>query len=369
MAILARRDEDVVKKYGSIAVVLIVLVGLWIWAPLMHRTGEDSVSIDGSFETSEQSLRSLDSAHNPSGAPGSALTGYKEGMGGSYGSGGAGAAGQQSSLYEAPVTPSAAPGTPLTAEQADAVASAQRSGDSAALAQALKNVADAGKGPAGSDGWGGKAVKTGFSAPRGNFEPKGLATGGASSGAGFTVDKPFGTGGNPGLVEGRGGGLSDVSMGPKGLKGMDAEANRSLSALQSVAKRTNLAGDSELAIRRGQQSFDSAGARGARLAQMAAGGSGAGGAGVDGGEVPMNLKSNDPAINQKEFEPPPVGAAAETKDKNKQYMEQQMMMMLMAVAIGGILGPAFGAIGSSLAAGLGAGAASMQGEGVVNKPG
>ncbi|MFA6091636.1 MAG: hypothetical protein WCU88_04035 [Elusimicrobiota bacterium] len=321
------RDDDIGRWLKSNSWILLAFfcgVGLWVMAPLSDRLGEDSVSVPvfGAAGTEEQSLKSLETAKNPQGAPGTALS-----------------EGDAQNLLggEAPNTPSSLPdgsqGEPLQAS-----ASGEGSG-SETLAAALNKAGESGKDKEeGRGGWGHQSVHTGFSAPKAKFSQL-PSRGSASSGASMAAAGAFfGLGGNPGLVESR---APDLSA-PKIRGSLIRRAGGVVESLQGVEKaaKESLRGDGERAAGSGQRSFDAAGAKGRSLAGGAAGG----GVGLgEGQDVPANLKSNEGLdLQHKDIQPPAVTEAKEYKSKKDKEAElQQVAMMMAMMMMGGILGPEF----------------------------
>ena len=343
----ADRGTDPLKEYWWLLLVAVLFIGAWLTLSSPTGTGSDNVVLAGAHEAAaEQSLRSLDSAENPSGAPGSTL-GMPGARTGGSAAASAGASGQSGSLYEAP---GAAAGSPIPAgagEEIEAAARGQRAGGGTSLADALRGVAS-GAGKAPDNGWGGATPRSGFSKPKADFGQVGASrTGGSGSTSAslVTVDKAFGTGGNPGLNLGPGldraaadakGRIAAGMQGGAGIEGLKAARQTSLDALKQ--------GD-EMAAGRSRQSFDGGAAGRTAMQQLRASGGGAGGG--DDESVPMNLKANDPSkLTNKEFEPPPLTDTKKQEDPdNKQYMQQQMMMMMLGIAMTGILGPMAGGMG------------------------
>lgn len=345
MPTIAEHRGDPLKDYGWILLVLVLFVGGWLSLSSPSSTGGDNIQIAQHEEASaEQSLRSLDSAENPAGAPGGAMEmpGGKASAGAAAGAAaGGGASGAVGSLYQAP---GAAAGSPIpegATEAIEAAAKGQTSGGTS-LAEALKGVADSpSKVP--DNGWGGATPQSGFAKPKAAFGQIGASRsgGGSSTSAGLvTVDKAFGTGGNvalnlgPGL-DGAAGTAGKLAAAAKGanLEGLKAARKTSQDALKQ--------GD-EMAVSNGRKSFDGGAAGKGALDQLkATPGGGAGMASDDG--VPMNLKANDPSkIDQKKIELPEIKGEEVVDSSNKQQMQQQMMMMMMGMMMMGVMGPAGG---------------------------
>ncbi|MFA5140338.1 MAG: hypothetical protein WC728_13990 [Elusimicrobiota bacterium] len=231
------------------------------------------------------------------------------------------------------------------------------------MAEGLDSFSAQGK-PAKDDGWDGQEARTGFSRPQAKFEPAGSSRGGGegSSSAQLVQQKPFGTGGDPGL-DLRTGGLQAAAQEARSRLRENVANSQTVQGLRG-AQKTSLAalkGNDELASGIGGRSFDAGGGAKSSMDALEAA-AGGGGTGLGEGQgTPMNLKGNDPNVNQKLLEPPPIDAAGEVKDdSNKEYLQQQMLMMVMGVAISGILGPTFSGIGMALASGMGLNQPSSQ---------
>lgn len=328
------------KDYGWILLVLVLFVGGWLSLSSPSSTGGDNIQIAEREDVSaEQSLRSLDSAENPAGAPGGTME-MPGGRSAASSAGDKGAAGASGSLYQAP---GAAAGSPIpegAAEAIEAAAKGQTAGGTS-LAEALKGVADSpSKVP--DNGWGGATPQSGFAKPKAAFGQIGASRsgGGSSTSAGLvTVDKAFGTGGNVALnlgsgLDGAAGTAGKLAAAAKGanLEGLKAARKTSQDALKQ--------GD-EMAVSNGRKSFDGGAAGKGALDQLKATPGGSGVASDDG--VPMNLKANDPSkIDKKKIELPEIKGKEVVDSSNQQQMQQQMMMMMMGMMMMGVMGPAGG---------------------------
>lgn len=326
----ARPGEDPLKRWGWVLLLAPLLVMAGLIAPILGPAEDEEAASSDALAATEQSLRSLDPAENPQGSPGSPI-------GRGFGTGAAPA-------------PEAAAARPAAAGRGGRSAPEREAGAAAPgaeLALALSRAAAGGKAVVktpGSDSWGGREPRTGLTRPA--FARMASLSdaqgGGGASGAFSAVSAPFGRGGDPGFIDrGAGGGRSPGRAGPGG--------SRSLEELRQVQKVSAgaLAGGSEVAAGYGRKAFE-----GSALRQGLAGTQSFDGSGLVEGETPVNLKANDPRINAREFEPPAVGAPKTVEPEERQSMEQQLMMMLLTVAVGGVLGPAFSAVGSALVSGL-----------------
>lgn len=355
MAFDANRGGDPLKDYWWLLLVAVLFVGGWLSMSSPASTGADDVRLVARQDNAaEQSLRSLDGAENPQGAPGVAVDMPGSAKRGSAGADAGAGSGQAGSLYQVPGGASGSPIPEGAGDMIAAAANAQNSGGGTSLADALRGVA-ASVTKAPDNGWGGAAARSGLTKPKAEFGQVGssrMGGGGSTSASLVVVDKAFGTGGNPGLNLNPGAGglpaakgrIAAAMQGGPGLDGLKSARQTSLDALMK--------GD-EMAARKGGQSFDGSAAAKSAMGQLRASGAGAGVS--DGDSVPMNLKANDPSkINQKEIEPPPLADTKEQKDPgNDEYIKQQMMMMMLGIAMTGILGPAMGGMGAMMFQGLG----------------
>lgn len=338
-------SKDPLKEYWWVVVIACVLVGLWIYGSTTGgRMGEDGVIIDRSGEGDEQSLDSLDPSENPQGARGKSLA-----MPGAV-LGGAGAPEVMGSrLYQ---SPGGAAGAPITEADAKALAQREASGKgekSSELAQAMARVASGVKAP--DHGWGGRKARSGFSASKGKLKKRGsLGTGGGgSSSARMVVKKFFGKGGDPGLN------LDPSSFGGSNRPGKGDLNDRGMGKTMEGLKETrraslaSLSGNDELARGLSGKAFDRSSTAKTSLEQLA--GDSASAAGLAGGAaVPSNLKATDPTSHDyKKIEVPEVGNEGETDSDNAEYMQKKIMMMVLGMALTGLLGPTFGAMGPMIA--------------------
>lgn len=335
------------------AAALLAGIGMWLALSRMPKGSEWAPSgEEAAYRDTEQSLHSLDAAENPQGAPGRSLA---SASGGAYAL--RDRSTQAASLYQ----PAGGPAEENPSDLADSAGSGaggRGTGSSApggpiAASAAAPGTAGKGTAPAAA-GWGGKPViRLKSRAELARLE--GLGSGGGSSAAQWNlVEKPFGTGGDPGLR------LSRVSAGAP-ARARDAEAAgsgpggssmSSLSRARKLSAQALVQGD-EAAVGTVRRAFDAGGGR-ATLKQMALQGAAAAGL-AGGGEVPINLKAGDPgASTVKSFEPPAVGEAGKVEDDgNDEYMQQQILMMIMGVSIAGIFGPAISGMGLAISRNMG----------------
>ncbi len=328
MTVTIRRDNDPFKKYWWVILLAFGLVGGWVCLPLMD-TGTGSAPVaEGGLKSLDQSL---DSIHNPIGAPGSAVDLSMEGSG-AYRKKAGGPV--TSSLYQPPPE-SAAPAEPAASGGGN-------------LADALKDVSR--KTALDPTGWGGARPQRGFSPPKANFGSlSGLGSGSSSSvSSGYGGSSP-GSGGlsafgaptpKTGIEEARGLGSQEKApkAGAGAMKSLEAASIKAISAAQMPSM------DAARAI--GGQSFDGSSA-GSRI--------GGGGAAALSGPyarldaAPVNLKMNNPALEKKEIAPPPAKPVEDEMSQRERIM-QMIMMMVVGGVVNGLVGGVLGL------AGLGAGA-------------
>lgn len=305
--------DDPFKKYWWAILLGIVFTAFWLLAPMLGENPIGSTAIDAGKPKAdanvEQSLASD--------AGGAALsmdgTGHKKKEEGPVGS----------SLYQAP------PEIPAAA--ATAVAAAVASASGATLADELKKVSQS------AGGWSEKAQR-GFSAPKlggGSLSGMGAAGGGHSGSASGT--NAFGSkNAKIGFADTKGlsGGGSDVAAGPNS-RSMAALRAASAQALLAAADRSGDGAHSSLS-----RAFD--GAKGGSNIGGAASGVNGVYAGLD--AAPVNLKLDDPKLNEKKITPPPGvdHGASGMKDSD---IAKQIAMQMIGVVIGAVIGgPVGGAV-------------------------
>jgi len=326
MPAVAARSGPGLKDYGWMVLVFAAFIAAWLTLPFLSGTGSGSVSIDEALSGGEQSLHSLEDSPSPVGA---LAPGARAGRKARELPDGAG------SLYQSGAPMGDAAGGSISSQLAAALRGVSKSSPPpAAAAPAARR---SGSAPAGG--------------PRAEFAAPGqTASPGSSSGASMTlVEKPFGSGGDPGLHETAASFPSGGVAAANGLAASEsfASLNRAKESSQSA-----LTSHDEMAVASAKKTFDFAQTRAQTL--TGGGDSAPGGPPSMDGSTPASLKGGDPSLGHKELTPPPVGPASETKDKdNAQYMRQQMIMMMIMMAIGGIAGSAFSAVGNSLAKNMG----------------
>lgn len=303
--------DDGYKKYWIFVLGGFVLTGAWLCLPVME-TQVGSGHYDAPKPADSGVEQSLDSADNPNGAQGSAID-LDMGLGRHKSRSDEPI---ESMLYQAPPeVGAAAAGAPLGSATAGSAASAS-------LASQLKNVADKKDG-----GWHEKA-RRGFDAPHLNgsgLSGAGSASGGSGASASVNVSA-FGAR-TAGVSFGATHGLKDDGQGDKGPgSARNALNNASAMSKQAAAQRS---GD---AARNGLSAvFDGAKAQAAAAPDVGGGGSYAA---LD--QAPVNLKVNDPKLDQKQLKDPPA-TDVPTAQNNDQMMKQMGMMIASAV-IGGMIG-------------------------------
>lgn len=327
MTVTIRRGNDPFKKYWWAILLGFGGVGGWICLPLLDSGGTGSV-----VAVREQGLQavgqSLDSMGNPQGAPGGVVDLSMEGTYRRRKDGST----MVSSLYQAPEEP------------AEAQATVSASGSS--YADALRDISRK-SAAADPTGWGGKQPYRPFTPPKANLGNMSGLGGGSSSGAsasssgfgGPTSSGAFGISGpktGVTFAKGLGSGIADPAI--ANAKG------KSMAALQGAASAMSRAantGSADLAAGMAQGVFD--GSRGGGT--IGGGGAGTSGGGIYGSldAAPINLKVNDPKLNQAEFTPP----APKVTDEKPSFREEIMKMILMAL-VGGLVSGFTGMLTGSL---------------------
>lgn len=328
MTVKIARNSDPFKKYWWVILLGFGGVGAWICMPLMDSSvGAGSVNAEAGLRSAQP--QSLDSINNPSGAPGGVVNLLMEGSGRYKKKDGP----AMSSLYQAPEEPAAA------------AAAAPATGN---LADALKDIASrtAASGAADSTGWGGQKAQRGFVAPRANFGAmsgfsSGSGSGASASSAGGGAASVSGFGAqraNTGVAYAQG--LRDDSAAEPGRKGTFG----ALQGAQAVSIAAARQHTYDVSAAMGGRSFDGSGGKGSGI-----GGGGAGQAGSAGlygslDSAPINLKANDPNLNQMKIEAPPALPKEVPPDPNDQ-MRQMLMQMIIMGLVGGLMGGVTGGIG------------------------
>lgn len=317
-----RRDSDPFKKYWWVLLLAFGAVGGWICLPMMESgTGSAAVSREGGLKSLDQSL---DSLHNPSGAPGSAVDLSMDGTG------------AYRKKTDGPITSSLYQPPP---EEAPAPSEAGPKSESN-LANALKDIS---KKTASYDptGWGGARAQKGFTPPKANFGSLSGTGGGSGSAASFSGGASSGGSGlgafgtptaKTGLAATRGLGQGAGEAPRGGVRSYNA---LQAASAQGIAAATQRSADAAAAM--SGQSFDGGGSS-ARI-------SGAGG-GIEGAgmlakldSAPVNLKMSDPKLSRKELTPP-----AKPVEEKKENFREKMMQMIMMMVVGGLVGPMMGGL-------------------------
>lgn len=319
------RGTDPFKKYWWVILVAFAAVGGWICLPVLDSPSTGSSSSGGGFQEGglKTADQSLDSSDNPNGAQGSALDmpGAKAKAGGQS---------MASSLYQAPDGPVVAASTaiaPAGTTFADALKDITRASSAKAAV-----AASASKG-----GWT-EAAQRGFTAPKANFGSMSGFGGGSGSSAGLSAAGGA-AGSNSAGSFGSHGPNTGVSL-ASGLKGDDKgepgspkAVMHSLENARSASIAAAGAGSNDTARGSSGSSFDG----NAGAAKVIGGGAAiAGTGGVYGSldSAPMNLKANDPNLNQSKLTPPPTPVAMPAQ---QDQMKQFLMQIIMGIAMAGIM--------------------------------
>lgn len=303
--------DDQYKKYWVAILIGFVVTGAWLCLPIME-TPVGSTHVDASKPAVDPNAsQSLDSVDNPSGAPGLNLS-----MDGVKSRKSLSDQPVESMLYQAPAEAAAG------AAAAGAPLGAASGGASGSLAQQLKDVGDK---KSASSGWGEKAQR-GFNAPHlgSSLSGFGGTSGGSGASAGVSAfgssNAQIGFGTTKGLHEDGG-----ADKAPAG--GVAALRRVAAMSQQAAANRSN-----DGATSGGSRIFD-----GTKANAIGAPGGPAGAATYEALDAaPMNLKLNDPKLQNKELKEPAavdVPSAAGGSDMGK-----QLAMMAATVIVGGVVG-------------------------------
>lgn len=336
MNLKIERGSDPFKKYWW--VLLVVFGGVFGMVCLGSMSGGDGGSASAS--DAEQGLRtadgrgsSLDPTENPAGAPGGAIDLSMGGIRKRKGGDGP----ITSSLFLAPDEPAASTAT--------AVASA---GGSRGLADALRDISRSRA--ADPTGWGGQKAQRGFKSASGAFQAPKAAFGGLSGLGGGSSASAASV--SAGSASGFGGGFGNDGLqrvGVSNTRGLQddgkGDGTTGFHALKNAARAMGLAarsGDLGAAMAMGGRTFDGGGGGGRISAGK--GTIAEGGVGANLNAAPVNLKANDPKLNDFKYEPPPATDSGPAIDKNAQLKQMEQMMMMMVV--GGIMSAALGPAGA-----------------------
>lgn len=307
--------DDPFKKYWWAILMGIVFTAIWLLTPMLGEKSVGSTVVDTSPKASEN----VEQSFTPDAGDGINLS--MEGTGRArkedplFGS----------SLYQAP------PEEKAEATAAAALGSASGASSGGTLAGALKKVGES------DGGWGGKKKQRGFDAPR--------LAGASLSGMGAA------SGGKAGSASGSSAfGSSNAKIGFAGTKGLSGgdEAEAAVPAGKGLAVLKAASAQSLLAA--ASKSNDDARSSLSKAFDGAKGGEkiGGGGASLGGGyaaldAAPVNLKLEDPKLNEKKIEPP-SGADVAQSDMTQSDIGKQIAMQLVGGAIGTAIGGPMGAI-------------------------
>jgi hypothetical protein len=357
---LVKRKED---NWWVIASAL-VLVGLWMILPMTADTGADTAP--GAEQWRERSLSSLNTISNPTdGKAGSAD--IKEGR-----------KRQTTSLYQRPESETNA----LAPENAGSDAAAHD--DPADLLAALARIRNGGR-RAPTDRLSPSRSKATFSR-RGAKNPKKGKLGPApsskignrgSSGASYAlVQKPFGTGGDPGRTSSAKGSYPGASASNIERSRRSATTGSRLDSLSKTKRGTHpsLMGKNESLVASGRRTFDGAGRHRSAdtfesLQDAAAPGL------LHDGQSPVNLKDNDSNfLDAKSIKLPKLRNYREERLKRMERQleeRKQMTQFILHLLMGGVSAGFSRALGSTAGPSIGYptigyGAGSLTGSGVSN---
>ncbi|MDD5304409.1 MAG: hypothetical protein PHS14_15030 [Elusimicrobia bacterium] len=308
--------DDPFKKYWWAILLGIVFTALWLLTPMLGEKSVGSSAVDTSKPKADANVEQTLASDAGDGINLSMDgTGHKRKEDGLLGS----------SLYEPPPEEK----TAAAAAGSAALGSASGSASGSTLAGALKKVSES------SGGWGEKAQK-GFGAPRlaGNsLSGMGAASGGRSGASGSSAfgssNANIGFAGTKGLS----GGGADIESGPNS-KGMGALKAASAQALLAAASRSGDDARSSLS-----KAFD-----GAKGGSKIGGNVGAGPgtyAALD--AAPVNLKLDDPKLNEKKIEAPPSADVGQSSMDDSE-MAKQIAMQMAGAVLGAVIGGPVGGI-------------------------
>lgn len=311
--------DDPFKKYWWAILMGIVFTALWLLTPMLGEKSVGSTAIDTAKPKVEENVeQSLASDAGDGINLSMEGTGHKRKEDGVLGS----------SLYQAPPEETAA--TAAATAGSAALGSSAGSASGGTLAGALKKVSES------SGGWGDKKAQRGFNLPK--------LAGGSLSGMGAA------SGGRAGSASGSSAfGSSNANIGFAGTKGLSGSADIETAAnSKGVAALKAAAAQAQAAA--GNKSNDGARSAMSLAFDGAKAGSaiGGGGAALSGGyaaldAAPINLKAEDPKLNEKKIEPP-AGADTGTTGMDDSEMAKQIALQVAGGVIGGVIGGPMGAV-------------------------
>ncbi|MDP3543025.1 MAG: hypothetical protein Q8T11_11225 [Elusimicrobiota bacterium] len=310
--------DDPFKKYWWAILMGIVFTAIWLLTPMLGEKSVGSTVVD----TSPKVAENVEQSFTPDAGDGINLS--MEGTG---------RARKEDPLFGSSLYQAAPEDKP--AATAAALGSASSASSGGTLAGALKKVSE------GDGGWGDKKKQRGFDAPKlagASLSGMGAAGGGrAGSASGSSAfgssNAKIGFAGTKGLS---GGDEAEAAV-PAG-KGMAVLKAASAQSLLAAASKSNDDARSSLS-----KAFD--GAKGGEKI-------GGGGASLGGGyaaldAAPVNLKLEDPKLNEKKIEPP-SGADVAQSDMDDSELGKQIAMQLVGGAIGTAIGGPMGGIVSQV---------------------
>ena len=314
MAFIIKQQTDPFKKYWWLILLAFGLVGLWVCYPAFNSSS--SASLAGAEAGLHPVNQSLDSAQNPNGAPGGPVDLSMKSFE-AYGKKALTDPFASLLFSPPPSAPAASAPSPKksgkkSSQWADALASLASQGQSQAAASARPVLSAA--------------------FPKGNFSSlSGL--GGSESSDAFA---PSGAGNSSGGLSGFGARTPKIGIsyahgtsdsGPSQANGGGAMGALKNTAAQMKSAALALNGTQSSAL--ASQAFDG-GAIGSGLIKDPKGMSSAIGIGQG---TPINLKANDPKLNQSK---PKAVPAMPPPMMNQPSMMQQIMQMLMMAVVGGL---------------------------------
>lgn len=331
MSVAIKRDNDPFKKYWWVLLLGFGVVGVFVCSPIfssnaLSKAKASSGRGESGFKSSSDSL---DSANNPSGAPGGAIDLSMDGSG---------AYRKRSSdepvhsyLWGSGVSASGAPAA-AAGKDKDKDKDKDAAGAGSASMSASLNRAGKKDDP---NGWGGVKPQRGFAPPKANFGglsgvgSSGGGTGMSMSGSGFGAA-------NSGSGIGSGGGGS-ISGSAGNVQFGTNKALNSLRSARSVAMMASgLSGDASANM--GSRSFDGTGAN----ANTVKSDKGKGFHNkLDTAMAPMNLKQEaikKPETPEAKKAKKDLEKGKEKDEKEEQDFGMQMIMMVLNIMVGGMAG-------------------------------
>lgn len=316
--------DDPFKKYWWAILMGIVFTAIWLLTPMLGERSVGSTVIDTTPKVAENVEQSF------SADAGDGINLSMEGTGRArkedplFGS----------SLYQ-PAPEDAAATAAATAGSAALGSASGASGGT--LAGALKKVSES------DAGWGGKKAQRGFDAPK--LAGRSLSGMGAASG------------GKAGAASGSSAfGSSNAKIGFAGTKGLSGDVDdlqvtapnsKGAAALKAAASQAQLAASSRSSDD-ARSSLDKA-FDGAKGGSKIGGGAGLGGGYAALDAAPVNLKLEDPKLNEKKIEPPLGVDTGADNGMEGSELAKQIAIQVAGAVLGAVIGGPVGGIVTQVA--------------------